>query len=74
MINDMKPGEVRTLVDGTPIQFVTVPNISSLDNPCYGCAFEYEPCADRRILLGACDGLDREDGQFGIFIKMKKDG
>lgn len=67
----MKPGEVRHLGDGTPIKYVEVQNIASLDNPCDGCIFENTTCEDKRIYLGACDGMDREDGKWGIFIKMK---
>lgn len=73
MINDMKPGEVRRLADGTPIKFIVIPNLSSLDYPCYGCAFENEPCGERRVLLGDCDAMNREDKRWGMFIKLPKD-
>lgn len=68
MINDMKPGEVRLLADGTPIKFQEVANITSLDNPCQYCVFENERCQERAILLGGCDPMTRDDGKFGIFI------
>lgn len=73
MINDMKPGEVRRLADGTPIEFVEVPNIESLDTPCQYCVFEDERCQERAILLGGCDPMTRDDGKFGIFIHAEPD-
>ena len=74
MINDMKPGEVRKMPDGTPIEFVYVENIASLDNPCYGCAFESTDCTDIPVSFGGCGGLDREDGLFGVFqVKKEND-
>lgn len=66
----MKPGEVRRLADGTPIKFIEIPNIASLDDCCSGCIFQNEPCSERRILLGDCDAMNREDGRWGIFIKL----
>lgn len=68
MINDMKPGEVRKMPDGTLIEFVHIENIASLDNPCYGCAYEFTDCAANLVHLGGCDGLNRDDGLFGIFL------
>lgn len=73
MINDMKPGEVRRLADGTPIKFVEVPNIENLDTPCQYCVFENERCQERLILLGGCDPMTRDDGKFGIFIHAEPD-
>lgn len=69
MINDMMPGEVRHLGDGTPIEFTAITNIESMDHPCEGCVFENEDCKQFRTQLGACDAMDREDNLWGIFTR-----
>ena len=73
MVNDMKPGEVRRMDDGTPIQFIAIRNIESMDHPCQGCAFENEDCKVYTAQLGTCDAMDREDRLWGIFSKLPDD-
>lgn len=39
----LKPGEKVTLPDGQTVKAVEV-DIESMDEPCYGCAFEFTNC------------------------------
>ena len=56
----LKPGEKVTLPDGQPVKAVEV-DIDSMDEPWYGCAFEFTNCTRRDDYLGSC-GSGRKDG------------
>ena len=67
--SELKNGECVSLPDGRKVKFVEV-DITALDDPCYGCAFENERCTDLNDYLGSC-GSGRSDGVFGIFVELK---
>ena len=66
----LEPGEKVTLPDGQTVKAVEV-DICSMDEPCSGCAFEFELCSDLDDYIGSC-GSGRPDGKFIIFVPSKK--
>ena len=65
-----KAGVPFTLPDGRTLKFVEL-DISALDNPCYGCVFDYNDCTPLSEYIGHC-GNGRSDGLSGIFIEIKQ--
>lgn len=63
-------GEEVILPDGRTVKFLEC-DLTAMDDPCEGCAFENEFCTPLTDYLGSC-GSGRTDGKFGIFIEIQK--